>query len=118
MISHGTNDLNIHSTDQLPNVVLLLQIINDYRKWFCTHFLQIKWQQRSNVWKFYTQDSSNSVVCKVCEKRLAYHGCTSNLHDHLERQHSHIYKPSIKDIRPIATVEREVFQNLIYLLTL
>lgn len=26
--------------------------------------------KRSDVWKFYTQDSSNSVVCKVCEKTL------------------------------------------------
>lgn len=30
-------------------------------------------------------------------KNLAYHGGTSNLHDHLEWQHSHVYKLSAKE---------------------
>ena len=99
--------------------------------------------KRSDVWKFYTQEATNSVVCKLCERKFAYHGGTSNLRDH-----SQVYKPSakqtdskqttiiglqrcterrakvvsdmilnmiIKDIRPIAIVEGEGFQEMMHL---
>ena len=104
--------------------------------------------KRSDVWKFYTQEATNSVVCKLCERKFAYHGGTSNLRDHLERLHSQVYKSSskqtdskqttiiglqrcterrakavsdmilnmiIKDIRPIAIVEGEGFQEMMRL---
>jgi len=36
------------------------------------------------------------VKCKLCNKSYAYHGGTTNLHDHLNRVHSNEYKTKSK----------------------
>ena len=52
-------------------------------------------RKSSDVWKyFHKEDSSpNSVLCMICERSFSYRGGTTNLRDHLERQHSSIYRP-------------------------
>jgi len=51
---------------------------------------------RSDVWKFYERtDDGKKVKCILCSppKELVYHGGTSNLRDHVNRQRPLKYKP-------------------------
>ena len=41
---------------------------------------------KSEVWEFFVK-KDKSALCKICNKEYAYHGGTSNLHDHLMRAH-------------------------------
>ena len=43
---------------------------------------------KSDVWNFFDKTGHQTVKCKLCNKRYAYHGGTTNLHDHLNRVHS------------------------------
>ena len=52
-------------------------------------------RKSSDVWKYFRKEDSspNSVLCTICERSFSYRGGTTNLRDHLERQHSSIYRP-------------------------
>ena len=50
-------------------------------------------QVKLEVWEFFVK-KDKSVLCKVCNKEYAYHGATSNLHDHLTCVHpSKLHSP-------------------------
>ena len=47
----------------------------------------------SDVWKYFDNDESKSVTCKVCKQKCTFHCGTTNLCDHLQRNHGAIYVP-------------------------
>ena len=51
---------------------------------------------KSDVWNFIDKTRHKTVKCKLCNKRYAYHGGTTNLHNHLNRIHSNKYKTKSK----------------------
>lgn len=52
-------------------------------------------EERSDIWKWFRKievEGKKKAKCMVCFKALAYHGSTTNLHDHLEGLHPLHYK--------------------------
>ncbi len=57
-------------------------------------------KQRSDVWQYYDliigQKKARCLLCNP-HKVLAYHGGTTNLHEHLVSQHPSVYSSKKKD---------------------
>jgi zinc finger BED domain-containing protein 1 (E3 SUMO-protein ligase ZBED1) len=52
----------------------------------------------SNVWQFMNKlDCGKKAECKLCMKKLAFHGGTTNLHNHLRDVHPLQYKVASKE---------------------
>ena len=49
-----------------------------------------------DVWNFFDKTGHKTVKCKLCNKSYAYHGGTTNLHNHLNRVHCNEYKTKSK----------------------
>ena len=47
----------------------------------------------SDVWKYFDKVENKSVTCKVCKQKFAFHCSTTNLRDHLQRNHGAMYVP-------------------------
>ena len=50
----------------------------------------------SDVWIFFGQNRTQDSEVQVVQQRYAYHGGTTNLHDHLNHVHSNEYKTKSK----------------------
>lgn len=47
----------------------------------------------SDVWKHFVKlKETRKAECKICQKKLAYHGGTTNLREHLVKVHPFVYK--------------------------
>ena len=53
-------------------------------------------REKSDVWKYFKKNGQKSVTCQICSRRLAYHGGTSNLREHLVRIHPKEFNPRQK----------------------
>ena len=49
---------------------------------------------RSDVWQYIKKTSDKHVYCSLCSRKLAYHGGTTNLRNHLIRVHGDTYRPA------------------------
>lgn len=43
--------------------------------------------KRSFVWEYFNKDSSSTVECRLCKKKLKYFGSTGSMLQHLKRLH-------------------------------
>ncbi|GLV38173.1 uncharacterized protein CBL_12819 [Carabus blaptoides fortunei] len=43
--------------------------------------------RKSNIWKFYENNSDGSATCRLCTKRIKASGNTSNLFGHIKSRH-------------------------------
>jgi hypothetical protein len=63
-----------------------------------------KRRRTSVVWEHFENPVDGSVVCKICGLSISYYSSTTNLHDHLKRQHNKKCsknQPSLPEIQKI-----------------
>ena len=75
------------SCDELNTRIVITQAINMATRQGSSRCL------RSDVWKYFDKVESKSVTCKVCKQKFAFHCGTTNLRDHLQRNHGDMYVP-------------------------
>ena len=49
---------------------------------------------KSSVWNSFNKTNGNEVQCKLCQGKLAYHGSTTTMHNHLRAKHPSTGGPS------------------------
>lgn len=66
--------------------------------------------RKSTVWGFFDKDGISAVKCRLCQSKMAYHGSTSSLKEHLKRKHplqfSEAEQPVAKKQKMIDTYTR------------
>ena len=111
------------SRDQLNVCIVITQAINVATRQGSSRHL------RSDIWKYFDKVESKSVTCKVCKQKFAFHGGTTNLHNHLQRSHGALHVPesvgssgqkkieSVLRIQKCSAERTKILDNLIIGLT-